>query len=204
MQDGQPPSTGWSPTIQRMVTHHPKSTPDQFSKFQQISIKPGSIRLCSLTVSAWTEPQISPACWKFERFIKNALARSVFELERCYFILNGQNFTRNWCHYQGVSLASSWIVLHKTLIKKTSSVQSELKCVCVFSCLSKYDWFTIKQSQATKYSEIMISYVDPSQAYTIISQAKPSNTNYKHKLMMKQNLILQTQRDYYLQQLDKK
>ena len=50
----------------------------------------------------------------------------------------------------------------------------------------------------------MISYVDPSQAYTIISQAKPSNTNYKHKLMMKQNLILQTQGDYYLQQLDKK
>merc|ERR1711867_59076 len=24
--DGQPPSPGWSPTIQRMVTHHPKST----------------------------------------------------------------------------------------------------------------------------------------------------------------------------------
>ena len=24
---GQPSSPGWSPTIQRMVTHHPKSTP---------------------------------------------------------------------------------------------------------------------------------------------------------------------------------
>ena len=55
----------------RMVSNHPKDyyQPSQiytlinFKKFQQISIKPDSINLCSLTVSAWTEPQLSPACY---------------------------------------------------------------------------------------------------------------------------------------------
>ena len=30
--------------------------------------------------------------WKFERFTKNALTRSVFELEKCSFFLNGSEF----------------------------------------------------------------------------------------------------------------
>ena len=37
-QDGHQPSKGWSPTI-------PNLHPDEFSKFQQISIKPDSIQL---------------------------------------------------------------------------------------------------------------------------------------------------------------
>ena len=43
-----------------MVTHHPQ---DGHQPFQGWSLtKPDSIQLCSLTVSAWTEPQLSPAC----------------------------------------------------------------------------------------------------------------------------------------------
>ena len=30
--------------------------------------------------------------WKFERFTKNALTRSIFELEKCSFFLNGSEF----------------------------------------------------------------------------------------------------------------
>ena len=34
--------------------------------------------------------------WIFERYIRNSLTQSIFELEKCSFFLMGQNFARNW------------------------------------------------------------------------------------------------------------
>ena len=34
--------------------------------------------------------------WTFERFFKNALTRSIFELKTTFFFQMGQNFARNW------------------------------------------------------------------------------------------------------------
>ena len=60
--------------------------------------------------------------WKFDRFTRIALTRSVFELEKCFFF----KWVRispeiDWYHYQGASPAPSCIVRHKTLIKTPTS-----------------------------------------------------------------------------------
>ena len=55
--------------------------------FQQISIKPDSIQLCSLTVSAWTEPQLSPACLNYIA-INGSLDFCFFNLFKAQLSLN--------------------------------------------------------------------------------------------------------------------
>ena len=67
-------------------------------------------------------------CGNFERFIKNALTRSIFELEKCSFwkwVRTSQEIDRY--HYQGASLAPMCIVWHQTMTKTPTrwSVTSE-------------------------------------------------------------------------------
>ena len=65
--------------------------------------------------------------WNFERFIINALTRSIFELEKCSLFLNGSEFRHDWYHYQGASPAPTCIVRHQAMTKTPTrwSVTSE-------------------------------------------------------------------------------
>ena len=67
--------------------------------------------------------------WKFERFIKNALTRSIFELEKCSFFFKWVRILPeiDWYHYQAPSPAPTGIVRLQTWTKTPTrwSVTSE-------------------------------------------------------------------------------
>ena len=66
------------------------------------------------TVSNIFRPYLKDLLLNFKIFAKDALTRSIFELEKCSFF-NGSVI--DWCHYQGASQAPMCIVRHQTLTK---------------------------------------------------------------------------------------
>ena len=66
--------------------------------------------------------------WKFERFTKNALIRSVFELEKCFFFKRVRISPEiDWYHYQGASPAPLCIVWYMKKCNPTTPKEKKIK-----------------------------------------------------------------------------